>query len=188
MSQLGPVLPDLNLQPGELYLARTPAILRTILGSCVGVTFWSKRLGAGALCHGVLPRAPAAWPPGFTASDGYRFVDFSIRHLARQFDGLGAQRVEVEVKLFGGADVLPLLSGRGDRPTVGALNCQTAVSVLAEEGFTVTASDLGGTRGRRIHFHTGTGEVLVYRLEAWRGDSDDAPRDSCDKPISGARA
>ena len=59
------ILPDLNLQPGELYLARSPAILRTILGSCVGVTFWSSRLGAGALCHGVLSaRNPGLRAPG----------------------------------------------------------------------------------------------------------------------------
>jgi hypothetical protein len=51
--------PKYSVQPGELYLARKPAILRTILGSCVSVTFWSARLGAGALCHGVLPRCPA---------------------------------------------------------------------------------------------------------------------------------
>jgi chemotaxis protein CheD len=50
---------------------------------------------------------------------------------------------------------------------VGAQNCQAAVEVLAEEGFTVSASDLGGVRGRRIHFHTGTGEVLLHRLAAW---------------------
>jgi chemotaxis protein CheD len=47
---------------------------------------------------------------------------------------------------------------------VGALNCEVALEVLAEEGLTVSASDLGGKRGRRIHFHTGTGEVLLYRL------------------------
>ena len=28
MTQAVPILRDLNLQPGELYLARTPAILR----------------------------------------------------------------------------------------------------------------------------------------------------------------
>ena len=50
---------------------------------------------------------------------------------------------------------------------MGALNCQAAIEVLAEEGFTVSASDLGGIRGRRIHFHTGTGEVLLHRLAAW---------------------
>jgi chemotaxis protein CheD len=165
MSERRPVLPDMNLQPGELYLARTPAILRTILGSCVSVTFWNKRLGAGALCHGVLPRCPLVWPPGSSLSDGHRYVDFSIRYLAGQFDALGARRDEVEVKLFGGADVLPLLRERADRPTVGAMNCQAAIEVLEQEGFRVAASDLGGTRGRRIHFHTGTGIVLVYRLE-----------------------
>jgi chemotaxis protein CheD len=167
-----PAVPDLNLDPGEIYVARGPAILRTILGSCVSVTFWSERLGVGALCHGVLPRAPGVRPPGFRPADGFRFVDFSIRYLAQQFDALGAQRDEVQVKVFGGADVLPLLRERGGKPTVGALNSKTAVAVLAEEGFTILASDLGGTRGRRIHFHTATGEVLVYRLEVWTGEFD----------------
>jgi chemotaxis protein CheD len=185
MMEPPPVLPDLNLQPGELYLARGPAILRTILGSCVSVTFWSPRLSAGALCHGVLPRCPLNWPPGSSLSDGSRYVDFSIRHLAQQFDALGAHRDELQVKLFGGADVLPLLSDRADRPTVGALNCRAAVEVLAEEGLNVIASDLGGTRGRRIHFHTGTGEVLVYRLDAWRGSSG-GPSNA--NPASGATA
>jgi chemotaxis protein CheD len=162
------ILPDLDLQPGELFLARSPSILRTILGSCVGVTFWSQRLGAGALCHGVLPRSPKSWHPGFKISEGHRYVDFSIRYLAQQFDALGASRNELVVKLFGGADVLHVAETRRHRPTVGALNCRAAIEVLAEEGFTVSASDLGGVRGRRIHFHTGTGEVLLYRLNACR--------------------
>jgi chemotaxis protein CheD len=167
MSEPALILPDLDLQPGELYLSRGPAILRTILGSCVGVTFWSARLGAGALCHGVLPRCPRAWPPGFSPAEGHRYVDFSIRYLAQQFDTLGASRRELEVKLFGGADVLPVPGARRHKPTVGALNCRAAIEVLHEEGFTVSASDLGGVRGRRIHFHTGPGEVLLYRLNAW---------------------
>ena len=167
MMEPEPILPDLNLQPGELYLARSPSILRTILGSCVGVSFWSARLGAGALCHGVLPRCPTFLPKGFSLSAGYRYVDFSIRYLAQQFDSLGAHRDEVEIKLFGGADVLPV-TGRRNRPTVGALNCMAALEVLEQKGFIVSASDLGGIRGRRIHFHTGTGEVLLQRLKAWR--------------------
>jgi chemotaxis protein CheD len=159
----GLVAPDVDLQPGELYLARTPAILRTILGSCIGVTFWSRRLGAGALCHGVLPRCPLSWPAGSTVEEGHRYVDFSIRYLARQFDALGASRNEVEVKIFGGADVLPA-GTRPGRATVGTLNRLAAEEVLGEEGLVISASDVGGNRGRRIHFHTGTGVVLLHRL------------------------
>jgi len=155
----------LNLLPGDLYLARGPAILRTILGSCVGVTFWSRRLRAGALCHGVLPRCPLILPAGFSVSDGARYVDFSIRHLVRQFDALGVSRKDLQVKVFGGGDVLSVAGFRSG-PTVGALNCTAAEEVLAEEGLTVAASDVRGVRGRRIHFHTGTGEVLLHRLNA----------------------
>ena len=153
-------LPSLSIQPGQLYLARRPMILQTILGSCVGVTFWSCRLGAGALCHGVLPRCPPVTSP----LDGYRYVDFAIRYLAHQFDALGARRQDLEVKLFGGADVLPVAVRAVHKPTIGALNCRAALEVLEREGFRVLASDLGGTRGRTIHFDTGNGEVLAHRL------------------------
>ena len=170
MIESGLILPDVTLQPGDLCLVRRPAILRTILGSCIGVTLWSARLGAGALCHGVLPNCPTILPIGFSLTDGYRFVDFSIRYLAQQFDALGAHRHELEVKVFGGADVLPV-AGQRHKPTVGALNCKIALEVLEEKGFTVSASDIGGVRGRRIHFHTGTGEVLLQRLSA-HGDPD----------------
>jgi chemotaxis protein CheD len=164
MTKSAPLLPHLDLQPGEVFLARTPAILRTILGSCIGVTFWSAGVGAGAMCHGVLPRCPKNWPSGSSVEEGHRYVDFSIRYLVRQFDALGASRQELEVKVFGGADVL-VSSGAGpSRPTVGALNCQAAEEALAEEGLLVSARDVGGIQGRRIHFHTGTGRVLLHRL------------------------
>jgi chemotaxis protein CheD len=160
-------LPGLTLQPGELYIARTPMLLQTILGSCVGVTFWSARLGAGAMCHGVLPRWRESYRAGADVAEQHRYVDLSILYLARQFDALGADRREIEVKVFGGADVLPIMASRANILTVGALNCQVALEVLEQEDFRVMASDLRGSRGRRIHFHTGTGEVMVHRLASW---------------------
>jgi chemotaxis protein CheD len=153
-------LPTIDLQPGHIYLARNPTILKTILGSCVSVTFWSARLGAGALCHGILPRCP----PGVGPSEGYRYVDYAIRYLAQQLESLGVRRQEMEIKVFGGADVLPVAVRSLDRPTIGALNCRMALEVLQEEGLRVLASDLGGKRGRTIHFHTATGEVFAHRL------------------------
>jgi chemotaxis protein CheD len=155
-----PALPGRSIQPGKLYLARSPMVLQTILGSCVSATFRHAKSGAGAMCHGVLPRCPAGADP----AELHRYVDFSIRYLIRQFDSLGAIRAEVEVKLFGGADVLQIPPSRTGKATVGAMNCEVALEVLKEEGFTVSASDLGGKVGRTIHFDTATGEVLVHRL------------------------
>ncbi len=155
-------LPVVYLQPGESRLVREPSILQTLLGSCVGIAFRVPRLGLGALCHPMLPRFPVKQAATLTRSAGRRYVDYAIRDLARQFDSLGSRREEVEVKIFGGGDVLLMVNDTA-RPTVGRLNCEVATKVLEEEGFAVSASSLGGKRGVNIYFNTKTGEVLLKR-------------------------
>ncbi len=162
MLELEDELSDVYLLPGEAHLARKPTIIRTILGSCVGVTFWSQRLGIGALSHSLLPRCPAS---NLSPGDGHRYVDFAIRDLARQLDELGARRSEVQVKLFGGGDVLLVSDAASSIPTVGKQNCEAAIEVVRAEGLSVVASSMGGKLGRNIQFNSKTGEVLLRWLD-----------------------
>jgi chemotaxis protein CheD len=156
---------EIYVQPGESHLVACPAILRTVLGSCVGVTFMVPRLGVAALCHPMLPRCPYAQLAKIGVHTGRRYVDFAIRDIARRLDALGAARAEAVVKLFGGNDVLTPANSDA-RPTIGKLNAEAAIRVLEEEGFTVTTSRLGGDSGVHISFETRTGEVLLRRLES----------------------
>src|ERR1035441_6155621 len=116
-------VPTIYLQPGEFHLAHGPAVIKTILGSCVGVSFWSPRLGIGALCHGILPKCHAR----VDGTERYRYVDFAIRDLARQFDALGAARTEVQIKVFGGADVIVVDVTDSRRISVGCQNWNIAL-------------------------------------------------------------
>jgi chemotaxis protein CheD len=165
MPSVEPGLPEVHVKPGETQLVEEPTILRTVLGSCVGIAYHVPRSGLAALSHPMLPACPAAGVAGMSPHQGRRYVDYTIREMARRLDTLGIARHDVTIKLFGGADVLAAVS-HSHRPTVGWLNCQAAKRILAEEGFTVAASSLGGTRGISMLFHTGTGEVLVRRLPA----------------------
>lgn len=161
MPALATDLPEFYLQPGELRIVRTPSILKTVLGSCVGITFHEPRLGASALCH---PIMPTRTPKPFVRADpvvARRYVDYVIREVADTFDRLGAARREVEVKLFGGADVL---ASSRKNATVGRMNAEIALRILEDEGFRVLASHLGGSRGIFIEFHTDTGEVFLRKL------------------------
>lgn len=151
--------PQFYLKPGEAQLSRRPAVLKTILGSCVGVTFWSPRLRIGALCHGILPRFPEGGDP----SDGYRYVDFSIHDLTRRLDLLGATRSELEIKVFGGANMLWTRDMNSQVPTVGQSNLEAALDVLREGRFNVVGCDVGGTVGRNIRFQTWDGHVFLRR-------------------------
>ena len=156
-------LRQIHVQPGESHLIREAGMLSTLLGSCVGITFWVERLCIGALCHPMLPAIPARRAASMGDASGRRYVDFSIREMASQFDALGAARGETEVKIFGGADVLDMDRSHS-RPTVGRLNVEAAERVLRAEGYKVAASRLGGNEGMQIHFNTGNGEVLLRRF------------------------
>jgi chemotaxis protein CheD len=156
--------PVVYVDAGEIHLCRTPTILRTVLGSCVAVTFWSGRLAFGAMCHAALPKRPAHWPNDQDAPDAYRYVDVCIRYLVEQFSALGIKKRDIAVKLFGGGDVLPIPRSNRGLETVGRKNCLVALQTLEEQGYRPAAADLGGLRGRVISFHTGTGEVMVRRL------------------------
>jgi chemotaxis protein CheD len=161
MAAVEEALPEIYVLPGESHFVAQPAVIRTVLGSCVGVTIWAPQVGASALCHPMLPNVPKNGR--IEASQGRRYVDYAIRELAHRFDALGALRSEVEVKLFGGADVL-VVSANESRPTVGRMNSEVALEVLRAEGFTVAARSLGGDCGVHISFNTQTGQVLLRRL------------------------
>jgi chemotaxis protein CheD len=156
-------LPQINVQPGESRLIREPGILCTLLGSCLGITFWVKRLRIGALCHPMLPALHARRATQLGKAWARRYVDFAVRDLASQFDALGVSRQETEVKVFGGGNVLDM-DGRPGRPTVGTLNYEAGERILRAEGYRVTASKVGGDQGVQIQFNTGNGEVLLRRL------------------------
>jgi len=154
---------DIYVQPGESHLVERPAVLRTVLGSCVGVTFWEERRGIGALCHPMLPRCPGR-DGRSTLAGMRRYVDFAIRELARRLDELGVVRQQTQVKVFGGADVLRVENRDPQRPTVGQMNADRALAILAEEGYAVLAQRLGGRQGLHIDFLTTSGEVRLRKL------------------------
>ena len=82
MAEAEEKLPEIYLQPGESRLVKEPTILRTLLGSCVGIAFREPHLGLGALCHPMLPRFPVKQALTMTRSAGRRYVDYAVRDLS----------------------------------------------------------------------------------------------------------
>lgn len=162
MREFEPGLPEAFVHPGELCMVDRAMILRTVLGSCVGIVFWIPRLMMGALCHPMLPHI-AECHSEVKESSRYRYVDATVECMADKLDSLSVRRSEVQVKLFGGADVLRI-DHSPHTPTVGHLNRTTAVAVLRGKGFSIVASSLGGNCGVQILFSTATGEVRLRRL------------------------
>ena len=123
-------LPEFYLQPGEIHLARSPTMLKTLLGSCVGVTFWSPRLGIGALCHGVLPQMSRR---ACRDLEGYRYVDFAILRPDPAIRRLGRRaRRSSGQGIWRSGRASRNRHSRPGRPTVGQQNWQIALEMLRE--------------------------------------------------------
>lgn len=154
------------LQPGEIYVSEKPAVVSTLLGSCVAVTMFCSRKGLASICHGLLPTCRGEKPCtcGEFCQEGIRFVDCSIMRMLGWFEQKGTAREEIVVKVFGGSDMIR--GGMGNlRESVGQKNIITAFTVIEKEKLSIAASDVGGLKGRKIIFSTKTGEVFLKHLQ-----------------------
>ena len=159
-------LPMVYLKPAELHMTDRPVVVSTVLGSCVSVTMFHPRSKVGAICHGLLPRCGAGG-----RQEQFKFVDSSIRRMLACFDDLRIDRGEIEVKVFGGAEMHGVIRAKRLQASVGRQNVETAIGMIHEEGLRIITSDTGGSRGRKILFFTHTGNVLLKRLRGKAGGS-----------------
>jgi chemotaxis protein CheD len=150
---------NLRLQPGEFHVTLDKSItIVTILGSCVAACIRNPRSGFGGMNHFMLPQSDEGQWGGVSAQ--MRYGNHAMETLINEVLKSGCQRHELEVKLFGGAN---MYSGSNQ---VGSKNSAFALAYIRNEGLGLCASDLGGTSGRRIHYTPSTGKVRRLLLNS----------------------
>jgi chemotaxis protein CheD len=154
-------LPRVFLHPGEGHFTDKAVSIHTILGSCVALTMRDPVSGRAAMCHCLLPTKPGLEDGGLLTDDAFRYVDSALEALLGQFRWRDVPAARLEIKLFGGANVLQTISGEH---AVGPQNWRQAQLSLETLHLPILAQDIGGEVARRLIFVTGTGAVLVKRL------------------------
>lgn len=148
-----------DLKPAELCVVARPTVISTVLGSCVAICLLGERPGTAAMCHSMLPSGRV----GRGVEVG-RFVDEALEAMLFGLRRLGVKPDQVQAKLFGGSDMFGLEGGELCRLTVGRQNIEMARMLLATSNIPLVAENTGGSMGRKICFHTGSGEVHLKWL------------------------
>jgi chemotaxis protein CheD len=143
-------LPKRLLYPADIFVDKSPHIISTILGSCVSVCLYDPKLAQGAINHFILPQ----WNGHDLAT--MKYGNLAIIRILEEMLILGSKYDDVVAKVFGGAEVL---TGTPTKFHIGRRNAQIAIEILKEFKIPVLLLDIGGNRGRRIHFNTLTGDV-----------------------------
>jgi len=150
-----------KLLPGDYYVTTEDEVLDTVLGSCVSACIRSPRLQIGGMNHFMLPQPRNDGTDSWTdkAGNATRYGTASMEHLINRILKGGAQRSELEVKIFGGARVLAALTD------VGEHNVDFVRGFLRNEGLRILAEDVGDTCPRHIQYSPVTGKVRVKHLK-----------------------
>ena len=157
--------PHLVIYPGEFFFGEGAGRVQTLLGSCVGATFWHPQRRLGGLCHYLLPnRIEGLASRPLDARYGDEALELIHSAVLRK----ATYSSDYVVKLFGGGDMFPLLdlsgAATGDTMLIGERNVAVGRKFLGEHGFILSAQDVGGSGYRVISLDLQTGDVSVrYR-------------------------
>lgn len=141
------------LYPSSLFVSKDPYLVKTILGSCVAICLWDKRLKFGGINHYMLPH----WNGNDLASPKYGNI--AIEKLVEKMLMNGSRIDDIQAKIFGGGELLSSSSGKASAAMIGERNIRVARMMLEEKNIQIIASSTGGKKGRKILFFTETGEV-----------------------------
>lgn len=159
MIPINPAPIDIFLQPGDIYFGDRGTRIRTVLGSCVSVTFWQPQLLLGGMCHIMLPErigTAAGEPDGRYAADALALLFGDMR-------AAGTQPGEYQAKLFGGGRMFAFKAGH-EALDIGRRNIEMARRLLRRHGIEPASEHLAGMGHRSIIFDVASGDVWVKHM------------------------
>ena len=133
---------------GQIGIATGSGVLRTFVGSCVGLVLHARSRPAAGLAHVMLPASNGkGTPPG-------KYADTAVAETLRLLcEAAGEPSLSCTAKLVGGATMFAFQSGI---QTVIALE-----RILGDLGIPITGRICGGSHGRRLVVDVVTGAVTV---------------------------
>lgn len=140
---------------GGVFASRRPAVVRTVLGSCIAVCLYDPTTGVGGMNHFLLP-IPST-DHELNARYGIHAMEVLINACMKR----GGERRRFEAKVFGGGHVLRIAH---TEQSVPQSNIRFVQDFLQTEDIPIVSGDLGDSVAREVHFFTDTARVLLKRI------------------------
>ena len=140
-----------SVRMGEWAVAKDDGVLRTLLGSCIGLALYDGAHKVAGLAHVVLPRSQGATDvPG-------KFVDTAVPVLLREMTRLAGGAILPTARIVGGANMFATDLVR----TIGRQNIEASEQVLDQMGIPVVGRHCGGEQGRRMTVDSTSGLITI---------------------------
>jgi len=143
-----------KILPGEYFVYDEDLLLMTTLGSCIATCLWDRNAKIGGMNHFMLP------DNGGNGSDSGRYGSYAMELLINEMLKMGASRMTMEAKVFGGGAVISGMSSLN----VGERNTTFVMDYLKTERIPVVSKDVLDIYPRKVCFLPHSGKAMVKRL------------------------
>lgn len=151
-----------TIYPGEYYVSKGPEFVSTILGSCVAICLFDPKNLIGGINHFMLAKPGSKETLKEEKGPIGRFGKYAIDLLIDEMIKAGADRKNLQAKIFGGSNVFNLPETSHEQ--VGSENIKFAKEYLGQLNIPIMTEDLGGVPSRKIIFDPATFKVLLKRI------------------------
>ncbi|EIJ43323.1 chemotaxis protein [Beggiatoa alba B18LD] len=151
-----------KILPGESYVTRHDEIITTVVGSCVSACIRDVVNNIGGMNHFMLPAQQlnsSEWEATHVSA-AMRYGNYAMEHVVNEILKYGGKRQYLEVKLFGGGQIMKNMAN------IGQQNIEFVRNYVRLEGLKLVAEDLGDIYPRKIMFYPLTGLVRIKKLRA----------------------
>jgi chemotaxis protein CheD len=138
----------------QLRYSSSPVILRTILGSCVGICIYDRVKKIGGMAHVLLPHNLKR------GQNLEKYADTAIPLLVKEILKEGARIENLSAKIAGGASMFKF-GANAMLGQIGERNIEQTKIELEKLGIAILVEDLGGNLGRVIDFFLEDGRMKV---------------------------
>ena len=143
-----------KILPGEYFVHDEDLLIMTTLGSCIAVCLWDRQAHVGGMNHFMLPDG------GGNGNDSGRYGSYAMELLINELMKMGASRMTMEAKVFGGGAVLSGMNSLN----VGERNTAFVMDYLKTERIPIVSKDVMDVYPRKVCFFPHSGKAMVKRL------------------------
>ena len=141
-------------------------MITTVLGSCVSACIRDRVFGIGGMNHFMLPISDGqGWGDADLVSTATRYGNYAMEHMINDILTHGGRRKNLEVKIFGGGQIIASMS------SVGLKNINFVREYIAAEGLTLIGEDVGDIYPRKIVYYPKSGRVKLKKLKDMHNDT-----------------
>jgi chemotaxis protein CheD len=149
----------INVGIAEISISKSPNLLRTTLGSCIGIVLYQPDSKIGAISHIMLAK-------DLMGKDKIKFpgkyAETAIPKLIKAFEDEGAKPGTYSARIFGGSSMFKNISSQFLQ-NIGENNITFVREELANRRIPLIVEDVGGHEGRTITLYLDDGRILLKK-------------------------